>query len=279
MTFRRFTSAGKLLEHVKEKLEVEEAKHSLPLGILANLIKTENPGDETQSGDAPFLAANDRGTMTLIQTPPWNLIAAGSPEDVPAAVEWLKDSGASFPGITGEKELVKAFIQELNPENASVFMRQRIYRLDEVNPLPRQKGTFGKAEHGDLDLVTDWVMQFSEQALTPTSKEEARELAEHSISENRLYLWKNEEGTPVSMAKKARETAHGASVNLVFTPDEYKRQGYATSCVAALSELLLSEGFHFCSLYTDLDNPVSNSIYTKIGYRPVADSVDYRFNA
>ncbi|MFD0529710.1 GNAT family N-acetyltransferase [Kitasatospora arboriphila] len=32
-------------------------------------------------------------------------------------------------------------------------------------------------------------------------------------------------------------------------------------------------------LYTDLANPVSNSIYQKLGYRPVADHVTFDFAA
>jgi hypothetical protein len=32
----------------------------------------------------------------------------------------------------------------------------------------------------------------------------------------------------------------------------------------------LDSGKKFCTLYTDLDNPTSNSIYQKIGYKPVA---------
>ena len=33
----------------------------------------------------------------------------------------------------------------------------------------------------------------------------------------------------------------------------------------------------FCFLYTDLENPTSNRIYTAVGYEPVCDSIDYAF--
>ncbi|OMI10137.1 hypothetical protein BTA30_20410 [Bacillus swezeyi] len=67
------------------------------------------------------------------------------------------------------------------------------------------------------------------------------------------------------------------TVNLVFTPPAHRKKGYASSCVAALSRALLDEGFSFCCLYTNLDNPTSNKIYQEIGYRPVADAVAYAF--
>jgi len=47
--------------------------------------------------------------------------------------------------------------------------------------------------------------------------------------------------------------------------------------VAALSQQMLDAGWEFCTLYTDLANPVSNSIYQRIGYRPVCDSNEYDF--
>ena len=48
-------------------------------------------------------------------------------------------------------------------------------------------------------------------------------------------------------------------------------------CVAELSRNILQSGKEFCTLYTDLANPTSNSIYMKIGYKPVCDSVEYTF--
>jgi predicted GNAT family acetyltransferase len=47
--------------------------------------------------------------------------------------------------------------------------------------------------------------------------------------------------------------------------------------VAAVSQMSLDSGKKFCTLYTDLDNPTSNSIYQKNGYKPVGDSTVYRF--
>jgi predicted GNAT family acetyltransferase len=63
----------------------------------------------------------------------------------------------------------------------------------------------------------------------------------------------------------------------VYTPPEWRGKGYASACVAALSQLCLDSGYQFCMLYTDLANPTSNSIYQKIGYQPIGESREYRF--
>ena len=79
------------------------------------------------------------------------------------------------------------------------------------------------------------------------------------------------------MACKTRPTKRGISVGMVYTPPELRRRGFATACVGELSRLLLREGWAYCTLYADLANPVSNSIYQKIGYRPIGDFEEYGF--
>jgi predicted GNAT family acetyltransferase len=72
-------------------------------------------------------------------------------------------------------------------------------------------------------------------------------------------------------------TPNGAVISLVYTPPEHRRKGYGSSCVAALSQTLLSRGHKYCFLFTDLANPTSNHIYQAIGYQSVGDLYDYSF--
>jgi predicted GNAT family acetyltransferase len=79
------------------------------------------------------------------------------------------------------------------------------------------------------------------------------------------------------MAGFSRPTKTGVSVSSVYTPPAFRKRGYASALVASLSALALENGKKFCTLYTDLSNPTSNSIYQKIGYDVVADVVDVNF--
>jgi predicted GNAT family acetyltransferase len=65
-------------------------------------------------------------------------------------------------------------------------------------------------------------------------------------------------------------------VQAVYTPPEARRRGYAAALVAGVSQAVLADG-HAPALYTDLGNPVSNSVYRRIGYDSVAEVVRYRF--
>jgi predicted GNAT family acetyltransferase len=64
-----------------------------------------------------------------------------------------------------------------------------------------------------------------------------------------------------------------------YTPLEQRGKGYATACVAALSQRLLTGGRHFCTLFTDLANPTSNRIYQRIGFEALGDFEEWVFLA
>jgi predicted GNAT family acetyltransferase len=81
----------------------------------------------------------------------------------------------------------------------------------------------------------------------------------------------------VSMAAASRPTPNGCSISLVYTPPERRRLGYASGCVAELSQRLLDSGKSFCTLFADLDNPTSNAIYQRMGFQPLADFREIRF--
>jgi predicted GNAT family acetyltransferase len=78
-------------------------------------------------------------------------------------------------------------------------------------------------------------------------------------------------GTVVSRAGFERERPRGVAISWVFTPSHLRGRGYATSCVAALTQRMFDAGKRFCCLYADLANPTSTSIYRKIGYREICE--------
>ena len=72
---------------------------------------------------------------------------------------------------------------------------------------------------------------------------------------------------------------HEAEHNLLFgICSAIRGHGYATSLTAAASADQLARGRRFCFLFTDLANPTSNAIYRSIGYEPVCDMDQYRFD-
>ena len=278
--------AAPFLDRVQSFLEEDEAANNLSLGILSRPASEPYQGEESR----PFFALVEhegRVTFVMVRTPPYNLIVYGEGEtsadasvdaSTDAAISFLLAEQVSLPGVIGPRDVSTRFANEWSRKTECLVemqMDQMIYRLDRVNKIEYPRGEMIRATQEHLDLVAEWTVGFSEATPETMDLSEALRRTERRIQAGRLHLWHHK--VPVSMAWKSRTTSHGVVVSGVYTPPALRNRGYATACVASLSQRLLDEGHQFCALYADLSNPTSNSIYQKMGYRPVRASVAYRF--
>jgi predicted GNAT family acetyltransferase len=118
-----------------------------------------------------------------------------------------------------------------------------------------------------------WFMGFNGETFDDAREEEIQAMVNRYQNDDvtrSLYFWEVE-GEPVSMTAATRPTMNGICVTAVYTPPDKRKRGYASACVAAVTQKCLDMGFQFCTLYTDLSNPTSNHIYQEIGYKPIVD--------
>lgn len=266
-------------ERTRAYLLKNEAVNNLTVGILHSLMDLQEPDEKHFFA----LVENDSGEicMTMVKTHLHLVLAGEMDKDAPeAAVTHLLEHSIDIPSTVGPRVLTEAFVGKYLAAThfqAAVDMEQRIYKLEKINDIPLSPGRFRAAEKKDIPLLGEWIADFTEvTGIEKFTLEEGLERAEKGVAQGALYIWENN-GIPVSMANKARPTENGAVVNLVYTPQHFQRKGYASSCVAELSRLILNQGYSFCSLYTDLANPTSNKIYINIGYKPIEDSIVYKF--
>lgn len=281
MYFTHFDSASRMLEIVEDFLIRKEANHNLPLGILRQLAKEELSSPLSQE---TFMAIgqddHDDVKAVAVRTPPRNLIICGHLSALEKMALWIFEKGINLPGVVGCTDTARKFADEwskLTGCRAEETLKQNIYRLQHLQNYPRNQGRLSFATEDDIALIMSWTEEFEKEALGIVEHPDLERTVRKEIKNNQVFLWRDDNCTPVSMAKRARELKNGVVVNFVYTPEEYQRKGYATTCVGALSERLLNEGFQFCSLNTDVENPTSNSIYMKIGYEPVGDAIEYHF--
>jgi len=269
-----YPDAGPFLDRALADLERQEVANGLMLGICLGLQKAPPK-------TAPLLATveDDRGlALAAVMTPPHRIVLASHLDDPSEAVDalarWLASSPWAIPGVLGPAHVADAFARRwAKPFTPGMY--QRVYELREVIHPAYPPGAFRIATPDDLAIVAPWVHAFQFDIGQAATAEDSREIARQRIDEGGIYLWDHQ--GPVSMAAKARPTRHGVTVNLVYTPPDARRKGYASACVARLSQLLLDQGYAFCTLFTDLANPTSNHIYQDIGYVPVCDFNAYDF--
>jgi uncharacterized protein len=292
MRLTRYARAAEFLEHARAPLEKEEAANNLMIGIAGRV--TEAPG--YYSSFSVYLATVDEGSELVaaaVRTPPFNVIVHSARGADAEPLRLIRDDLLDFsshfpadsptgrvPGVVAHSATARKFADlwsERTGKPVKLGMRQRIYELREVTPPEGVPGRLRQARNEDLVVLADWVSNFNLDAgLPPLDMVEAWGLAERRVDAGEIFVWEDG-GRLVSMAAKSRPTSHGITVSLVYTPSELRNRGYASACVAALSQQLLDAGWDFCTLYTDLANPTSNSIYQRIGYRPVCDSSEYHF--
>ena len=258
-------------------LVMAEAENNLPLGICAWLRSSP-----LSSEPPPYLATAEDGERIVavaMMVPPFKLVLSMGPRTAlePICAD-LQAVGIEVPGVVGPKLMAEAFSEIWEARTGIAAQRERalrIYRLTTLTPPRTVAGAARQARADEVDLLTSWGHAFvTENALTDDAPSIAARIRQ-SVAEGRIYVW--DADGPVSMAGWAGPTPNGARVTLVYTPPALRGRGYASACVAALSAMLLATGRKYCFLFTDLANPTSNSIYTKLGYRPVCDVAEYRF--
>ncbi len=284
MDLIQFDNAEDFLAEAGPHLEENEAANGLMLGVAFRLL--DNPG---AYGSPPFLAAVRREAETMLvalMTPPFPLQILLVHQDGASALPCLADGlrAQEWPvnGVMGNEALGRAFAEHwssLTNVRHNVALHCRIHALHEVRPPAYSPGAFRRAKDDELDLVVDWFASFHRDAVPhdPFDAESALENMRARVAAGHVFFW--DDDAPVSVAQWVRDTPHSAAVGGVYTPHELRGRGYATSCVARLSQHILDSGKDFCTLFTDLANPTSNKIYRSIGYEPVCDHVSIRFQA
>jgi len=284
MHAERLEDAAKFLTEAGPLLLADEARHNLILGIAGTI--RDSP-DVYPLRSLWVVRKEGRPVAAAIRTPPYNLILA-RPES-PVALEALADGIAEeLPGVNGcvpEAEEFAELWAERSGARPRTNMRQGIYALQQVRPLPAVPGSARVATLDDRDLVLRWWIAFGDEVLHEggPGRENAEAMVGHRLAaRGRGFLLWEDAGDVVSIAGWGGATPNGIRIGPVYTPPELRRHGYATALTADLSQSLLDGrlfdgGRRFCFLYTDLANPTSNAIYERIGYVRAAESAEILF--
>lgn len=265
---------------VEPFLLAHEAEHNLLFSILdgARIASAER--------EAPLMAAvQEEETIVgvaLHVAPRYLVLSRAVVGEGAAALaralarrEWAEP----LAGVFGPVEASRAFAEAWHEVGGPPFhleRLQRVYQLDRVEPLPPVPGQLRAATVADRPLLLRWSAAFIEEAMSGEPGHDAARTVDGYLRRGGLYLWEDE-GQVVTQAVAQGPTPNGIRISYVYTPPEFRRRGYATACVGALSQLLLDQGLRMLFLFTDLANPTSNHIYQQIGYRPVCDMASYRF--
>jgi GNAT superfamily N-acetyltransferase len=274
----RHTVMLSVTESLRANQPVSQPRHGA--GAAADPDKSplfgwwENNANNADNGEtAPVMGA-------FMHTPPFPLLLTAVPAGAAADLAGKTLNGRPVIGVNSYGETAAAFAaawRERTGCQVDVHRRMRLYRLAELSwPDPRPAGAPRTATEADAALVTGWFDAFALEVDDAADADQAAAVRDR-IGYGGVTLWETD-GTPAALAGVTRRVAGMVRVGPVYTPPELRGHGYASAVTAEVSRAALADGADEVLLYTDLANPVSNSIYQRIGYRQVEDRVVLTFS-
>jgi predicted GNAT family acetyltransferase len=228
--------------------------------------------------------AEPDGTVAaaFLHTPPFPVVlSAMSGGHAGALAANLAARGHQPPGVNAALGPATAFAaawQEHTGQAARTGMQMRLYALGRLLPPdPRPPGHARTASAEDNGLLLAWLDAFHEEA-GPQGPNESERLVHDRLSYGGLILWEHH-GRPVSLAGRNRAAAGQARIGPVYTPPELRGRGFGGAATAAITQAALDDGADGVVLFTDLANAASNTLYQRLGYRPVGDWTVLQFAA
>ncbi|MEV8431048.1 GNAT family N-acetyltransferase [Streptomyces sp. HUAS 31] len=269
------------LAHAGGFLRSRPDLHTVPLTVTETL---RTNGLRAYGGEAPVFGAlelDGQVRAAYFRTPPYHLnVTPLTPEEADSLAAHLVGLGQAVPGVIAARETAEAFSAAWRRHagaRGTVGQRQRLYRLGNLTvPQPVPAGRARVVGPADRDQLTRWHGEFVE-AVGHVAARDAGAWADSRISYGGVTFWEGEDGTPLAMAGVTPEVAGQVRVAPVYTPAPLRGRGYAGAVTAAVTRAVLGSGVREVLLFTDLDNPTSNGLYQRIGYRAVADFAAYDF--
>jgi predicted GNAT family acetyltransferase len=236
--------------------------------------------------DGVFLSVDDcdGAVGAALQLPGDALLVSGLPPAMAkaAAVE-VSAVRAALPGIRGTRGTATAFADawcSVTGAHAAEAIGRTLYRLDELVPPTGVPGASRIAGAADAELLLDWLDGFFVDAFDAASDREARRgyLADIRADGGHVVLW-SVDGVPVSMARVHAPAAGMCRIGPVYTPAASRARGFGAAVTAAAVRHAHRRGARHVVLFADVANPGANRIYRRLGFVPVADSLECAFTA
>lgn len=169
-----------------------------------------------------------------------------------------------FGRVLGALDTCRAFLDEygrLAGSSYEINHSMDIMRCDRV--LTADVDGVEIPSDKDVDEITELIVGFYAEALGDEADAERvkKDVADRLNSFAVVRL----DGKIASLASTKRETDKLACIADVYTSPQYRNRGLSCKTVTYLTQRILCSG-KLAYLFVDKKNPVSNHLYTKIGY-------------
>ena len=270
-----FERAGAFRAAAESWLAAAERENNLLITamVAATHIENSSRGWLVKSGESPQLA--------LFQTPSQYLLLSGGNAE---AAGWAgEDLEADLPGVSGPASAAEVFAERWAARGgraAKLNGEMTFFAAEHIAAFRRPSGSFREARSDEFDRLEPLAVAAARDMNLPRPEQNPATLAKglrRAIAEGRQFVWVDGASICAMASYVAALPGGGARIRGVYTPPEFRGNGYGTAVSGALAERLLSHGQSWVSLFADNANPVSTGIYRRLGFQPGRVYLSVRF--
>lgn len=268
----QYSSAEAFLADAGAWLEQNEPRNNVVLGVAHLLASGTHPFQSPI-----YLAAvkeSGRVVGCAVRPPPDHLDLTDMPAGAAAA---LGAVAADFcPGLSrigGPPAAAEAFARAWDGVSCGasrITHRWSWLTLRAVTAPAPVPGRVRVADDRDRELIEAWAPELTRDT-GDAAGGDALPFLLRRLRTRSLYFW--DDDGPKCTASISGHTPRGLRVSAVYTPAAFRRRGYASNLVAAISQRVLTEGRTHCVLFGETARPDTLRIYQRVGYAPSHDTV------
>jgi uncharacterized protein len=259
------------------------ARHADTSMFLRSNARSAGLVDRGQPMQGTYVATLEDGRVAGVAAHYWNgMVLVQAPAHAPVvARRAVEQSGRRVTGLSGPwAQVVTARTAlGLGTTPAAKDSRDQLYALDLarlVVPMPLATGELGcrRPERHELELLAEWRVRFSVEALGAVDRAELRRASRDDVllHNARGADWVAVRGsTPVAYAVFNAMLPDIVQIGGVWTPPVERGRGCARSVVAGSLLAARAQGVRRAVLFVEPGNAAAQRAYVAIGFELVGD--------
>lgn len=194
---------------------------------------------------------------------------------------------SNIDAVNGEKNTCIEFAtnySQVNPLKFDIKQDLVLYVLDKQDFNPRiSHGRVSTNLTVDvIDQAVELRLAFEQQfKLPPRTYQQTRDQLQQMLEQKEAFAWVDKidgKDTVVSIAGYRKNNSKNMyRIGFVYTLETARKKGYASSVVSHSVMQCFQEGCNQVMLHADTMNPISNSVYQKLGFKQTQTAAQIEF--
>lgn len=265
---RLYRGANQFLSATRDWLLEREAENNIVLSVAHLLTTSDHPFRE------PLYLASIKERSKLIgcavAAPPDGIELTELPEGAAAElVPGIARMRPDLPWVGAARPVALEFARAWVAKVGGSWQLRHDwmeFRLDEVVAPRPAPGRLRLADDSDWPVLRTWAPGYAADTHTPV---DVSGFLERRLRRRELHVWDHDGAK--SFVTMSGNTPNAVQISSVYTPREFRGNGYASNAVAAASHGALAAGAAFCVLFADPEPAQPARIYRSVGYRPIRE--------